>query len=114
VCLAVVAVVVLLAVRRPAVADPDVDAALRTRTARVAVGIGMGWLAGLVGEAQSRLGFLLNTGAGDGRVPDRPGWLDSGLGPIYDILGFAVFVVAVGCWLLVAAPSRGALERSGR
>ncbi|MGH3880109.1 MAG: hypothetical protein ACRDSK_24050 [Actinophytocola sp.] len=114
VCLAVVAVVVLLAVRRPAVADPAVDAALRTRTARVAVGIGMGWLAGLVFEAQSRLGFLLTAGAGVGRVPDRPGWLDSGLGPIYDILGFAVFVVAVGCWLLVAAPSRGALARSGR
>ena len=114
VCLIVVAAVVLLAVRRPAVSDAAVDAALRTRTARVAAGIGMAWLAGLAIEALGRLGNLVSIGAGDSAVPERPGWLASDLGVIYDIVGFVVFIVAIGCWMLVAAPSRGALARAGR
>lgn len=46
--MAVAGLVVLLAVRRPAIGRPEVDLALRTRSARVAIGLGIGvaaWLA---------------------------------------------------------------------
>src|SRR5262249_60215359 len=45
--LAAVLAVVWLAVLRPAEADPEVDAALRTRSARVAVGVGLRLAPGL-------------------------------------------------------------------
>src|SRR5262249_59470054 len=45
--LAAVLAVVWLAVLRPAETDPEVDAALRTRSARVAVGVGIGLALGL-------------------------------------------------------------------
>jgi hypothetical protein len=53
--------IVLLAVRRPSIGRPEVDHALRTRSARVAVGLGIAAPASLVGEVSTGAGavFLL-------------------------------------------------------
>jgi hypothetical protein len=107
VCLAVVAVIVFLAVRRPSVADAQVDAALRTRTARVAVGIGFLWLAGLVNDAQSRLVSLEIAGVGAHRsLPQPPGWLSGNLQQTVEIAGFVTLVGAILCWGWLAVPTR--------
>lgn len=50
--------IVLLAVRRPSVGRPEVDLALRTRSARVAVGLGIAAPASLAGEASNLPGAL--------------------------------------------------------
>jgi hypothetical protein len=114
ICLAVVGVIVFLAVRRPSVADEDVDFALRTRTARVAVGIGFLWLAGLVNDAQSRLVFLQNAGVGVHRsLPQPPGWLGENLQQTVEITGFATLVGALVCWLWLAVPTRNSPVRTG-
>lgn len=105
-CLAVVGTLVFLAVRRPAVSDQAVDMALRTRTARVAVGIGFVWLTALVFTAQARVGFLAYASAGTGPVPPAPGWLTPGLELVLDVFGFVLFVAAVVCWSWLAMPSR--------
>lgn len=92
-CLLFVSGLVALAVRRPSVSDEAVDAALRTRTARVAVGIGFGWL----GTA-----FTVATGQLDTR------WS----GTIADTLDITELVVLAGmivCWLWVAVPTRRSL-----
>jgi hypothetical protein len=91
---------VRLAVRRPAVEDAAVDAALRTRTARVAVGIGIGWLGAAVPMAVERVRFLHDVAALP--VPD---WLDSA----GDIVTPAALVGAILCWLWVANPTRRSL-----
>lgn len=78
--LVLTSLLVWLAVRRPAVDDAAVDAALRTRTARVAVGIGLGWLGSAVA------------------VADHIG-----------LTGAVAQVAAFLCWFLVANPTRRSL-----
>ncbi len=100
-CLAFVSALVALAVRRPSVSDEAVDAALRTRTARVAVGIGFGWLGTALTVATGHLRSLAVSRPGH----DEPGHL-------VDVLDVANLVVVAGvivCWLWVAVPSRRSL-----
>lgn len=59
VAMAVAGLVVLLAVRRPAIGRPEVDLALRTRSARVAVGLGIAVAAWLAGESADLASLLL-------------------------------------------------------
>ena len=96
-CLLLVGGLVALAVRRPSVSDEAVDAALRTRTARVAVGIGFGWLGTALTIAYT---------------PFRDRWFPS-QNPIgadvFDIAEIAVVVAAIVCWLWVALPSKRSL-----
>jgi hypothetical protein len=87
VCLIVVALLVHLAVRRPVVADEAVDAALRMRTARVAVGVGFGWLGAAVLLAVRR--------------PDVE----------WEIAGPLVQLAAVLAWIWLANPTRPTLAR---
>ncbi|GAA1346191.1 hypothetical protein [Saccharothrix algeriensis] len=98
--LAAVLGVVRLAVRRGSVADPVADAALRTRSARVAVGIGMAWQAWMVNIAFNRLVTLsgLTHRRGDG-----PGWL--ALVPPSGLVNVALLLVAVVGWIWVANAS---------
>ncbi|MGW4398898.1 hypothetical protein ACWEHA_26750 [Amycolatopsis nivea] len=59
-------IIVLLAVRRPAAGDPEVDQALRVRSARVALGLGTGTAATLgwtVGDLASFLTFVATVAA---------------------------------------------------
>lgn len=101
-CLLFVSGLVALAVRRPSVADEAVDAALRTRTARVAVGIGFGWLGTALTVATGHLRSLAIVG------PEpvlRPAWIADAA----DIAGFVVAGGAIVCWLWVAVPSRRSL-----
>jgi hypothetical protein len=102
-CLCVVGLLVWLAVRRPAVADEEVDAALRTRTARVAFGIGFGW----VGTALSIAGQRINSLAVVG--PDEPplNWFENAM----NYSGLVALVVSIVCWMWVAVPSRRSLVR---
>ena len=106
-CLVLVVVLVHLAVRRPAVPDEAVDAALRTRTARVAVGIGFGWLGAAVMVAGHRIRFLdqLDVGPPERAMPPAPGWLDW-LGGWMEIGVFVVQLAAVACWVMLAMPTR--------
>lgn len=105
-CLLLVGGLVAVAVRRPAVADAAVDAALRTRTARVAVGIGFGWLATAFTVATQHL-RLLTYDRPDPVV--RPGWLTDAVVDALDIGGFVVVAGALACWMWVAMPSRRSL-----
>jgi hypothetical protein len=100
-CLLLVCGLVGLAVRRPAVSDEAVDAALRTRTARVAVGIGFGWLATAFTAATGDLHLRWFTGPEPRFSP--------GLGDVLDIAGLVVVGMAIVCWLWVAVPSRRSL-----
>jgi hypothetical protein len=84
--LVLTSLLVRLAVRRPAVDDEAVDAALRTRTARVAVGIGIGWLGAAVVLADQSAGHA------------------SG-----DYTGLVAQLGAFVCWILVANPTRRSL-----
>ena len=111
-CLAVVATLVHLAVRRPSSADGVVDAALRTRTARVAVAIGFGWLGALVNDAQQRLSFLGNMGQGLPATPPRPGWLTQNLVDVTSIVALVTLVLAIVCWMWLAMPSRRSLAHA--
>lgn len=110
-CLLVVATLVHLAVRRPSVSDETVDAALRTRTARVAVAIGLGWLGASVLEANSRLDFLAGIFGPGQRLPP-PGWLTGGLTQVTGVVGLVAIVGAIVCWMWLAMPSRKSLARS--
>jgi hypothetical protein len=104
--LAAVYGVVLLAVLRPAAADPEVDAVLRTRSARVAVGVGIGLAIGLVSQANSRVMDLHSIAvAGPTVAGPPPALLD--LAVRVDGWGM-VFVVglALGAWLDVVSPPR--------
>jgi hypothetical protein len=82
-CLVLVLSGVTLAVRRPVDGDLQADAALRTRSARVMVGIGIAWMAAMLPVAANHAGFEFN-----------------------ETLSLVVFVVAVGGWILVANPLR--------
>jgi hypothetical protein len=79
VCLVLVLGLVALAVRRPADGDLQVDAALRTRSARVAVGIGIAWMTAMLALAAPVL---------------------------VEVVGIVLFVVAIGGWIAVANPVR--------
>lgn len=109
VCLVLVIVLVHLAVRRPAVPDEAVDAALRTRTARVAVAIGFGWLGAAVMVAGHRIRFLDHLDAGmvpEGVVPPAPDWLVDGIGRWVETGVLVVQLAAIACWMVLAMPTR--------
>ncbi|MEU4801595.1 hypothetical protein [Actinosynnema sp. NPDC023587] len=94
--------VVRLAVRRAPTGDPGSDAVLRTRSARVAVGLGMAWAGSLLTAAPSRL--LAVDGLFDG-VPDTaPAWFAAV--PALRWLGLLVFVVSLGGWMWVVNPAK--------
>jgi hypothetical protein len=112
-CLAIVAALVFLAVRRPATTDAEVDRALRLRSARVAVAIGFLWIAGLVNDAQNRLAFLEGTGRGADRLPPPPGWLTESVHNTVEIVGFGTLIGAIICWMFLALPGRKSLVRAG-
>jgi len=104
--LAAVLGVVLLAVRRPAVPDPEVDAVLRTRTARVTVGVGIGLALGLLNQTNSQVYELrvLWPGSGVPNVPPPPALLD--LAGRVDGFGMlAAFVLGLIAWREVASPA---------
>ncbi|CRK55384.1 hypothetical protein [Alloactinosynnema sp. L-07] len=94
---------VRLAVRRGPVGDPRVDAALRTRTARVAVGIGIAWMAAMVMGASNRLQFLRHFMVPPG-FPQAPGWLAHTSAT--DLTGVVVLFVAAAGWIWAANPPR--------
>ncbi|GAB3440127.1 hypothetical protein [Actinophytocola sediminis] len=97
-CLLLVGGLVALAVRRPAVDDEIVDAALRTRTARVAVGIGFGWLATALPLASRRFQ--------DRWFADQDQfWFEPG-DEVRTIVHVAVIVAGFVCWRWVAVPSK--------
>ncbi|HEX6359689.1 hypothetical protein [Actinophytocola sp.] len=104
-CVTLVGLLVHLAVRRPSVADEEVDATLRARTARVAIGLGFGWLgasAQLAGQRYSVVNIA---------EPEHPpaDWF----GDIAQAAGVIAFAVSIVCWLWVAVPSRRSLARKG-
>lgn len=103
VCLCLVGLLVWLAVRRPAVADEEVDAALRTRTARVAFGIGFGWLGTALSTAGQRIHSLEVVGA----EPPEPNWFENAM----NYSGLVALAVSIVCWMWVAVPSRRSLVR---
>jgi hypothetical protein len=102
-CLCLVSLIVWLAVRRPAVADEEVDAALRTRTARVAFGIGFGWLGTALSIAGQRI-YALQV---DGPEVLSRNWFENAM---QYSTGVAL-VVSIVCWMWVAVPSRRSLVR---
>jgi hypothetical protein len=89
---------VQLALHRTSVPDPQVDAALRTRSARVAVGIGIAWMASSVMLANSRLTFLRSL---HGPEP-APAWLEY-TSPM-DFFGFLMLFIGAAGWYWVANP----------
>ena len=89
-----------LAVLRPAAADDRVDRALRMRSARVAVGVGVLASALLIGAGASRLSSLA-------RFSHAPAWLD-GLAPVSGWVSLALLVVALIGWGgVIGAPKHG-------
>jgi hypothetical protein len=103
VCLAGVLGLVRLAVRRHAVPDPEVDTVLRCRTARVAVGIGMGWLALMASWAVNRLNFLDSLSHVD-RGPGPPAWL-APVHSLAQLVHLVLLLVAAAGWIWVAVPA---------
>lgn len=113
VCLAMIGLLVHLAVRRPSVADAEVDAALRTRTARVAFGIGFGWVGGTLLITSQWLYGLYSISRDDGG-PARPAWLTDWFGRVMEYTGLVQFVVVIVCWMWVALPTRRSLAVTTR
>jgi hypothetical protein len=95
--------VVRLAVRRGSVTDPKVDAVLRTRSARVAVGMGIAWMGSLVVLANNQLTFLRSIDLPMPGLPPAPSWLDATAPG--DFLGLLVIFVAAAGWIWAANPS---------
>ncbi|RSM77272.1 hypothetical protein DMH04_35010 [Kibdelosporangium aridum] len=91
--------IVWLAVRRGSIADLQVDAALRTRSARVAVGIGIAFMATSVGEANRALSILRGT-----HWPVPEPWLLAGTGGLEALTLPLLFIAATG-WIWVANPA---------
>jgi hypothetical protein len=103
--LAAVLGLVRLAVRRRAIAGPQVDAALRARSARVAVGIGLPWMTELIILANNRLAYLRSIDLAAPGFPPAPGWLANTT--LADFVGMLAILVAAGGWIFVAnAPRR--------
>ncbi|ALG11306.1 hypothetical protein [Kibdelosporangium phytohabitans] len=95
---AVVLGIVWLAVYRGSGTDPSVDAALRTRTARVAVGIGIAWMSVNVQQANNK---LINIR--DIRWPEpAPSWL-TGTGWLESIT-VPMLIIGIAGWICVANP----------
>jgi hypothetical protein len=111
VALGVAALLVHLAVRRPSVADEAVDAALRTRTARVAVGIALGWLGAAVLMSTGRVDFLHALAPMPGE-PGRPAWLTGGLAAAAQTTGLVAQFGAILCWVWLANPTRRSLVQN--
>lgn len=103
VCLAALILLVFVAVRRNASADELLDGALRTRTARVGVALGFGWLGGLVVDGGA---WLERLAALDGDVPGRPAWLGPGVGVLAGVVEWVTIVGVLAAWIWLAAPSR--------
>ncbi|WP_436495114.1 hypothetical protein [Actinokineospora sp. HUAS TT18] len=101
--LAAVFGLVRLAVRRGAIGDARVDAALRTRTARVAVGVGIAWMAAMVMVANNRITFLRHFLVPPG-FPRPPEWLAHTAAT--DFTGVVVLFVAAAGWIWAANPPR--------
>lgn len=101
--LCLVSLLVWLAVRRPAVPDEEVDAALRTRTARVAFGIGFGWVGTALSIAGQRINALPEVGPGQPPL----NWFENAA----QYSGLVALVVSILCWMWVAVPSRRSLVR---
>ncbi|PSL58307.1 hypothetical protein B0I31_101525 [Saccharothrix carnea] len=108
--LVVVLGVVRLAVRRRSLAEPPVDAAFRTRSARVAVGIGLAWTAAVVLVAGNRLDFLRGLDFTAAGAEPVPAWLEHTSTGGY--LGLVTLLVGVGGWIWVANPSRPPASRT--
>lgn len=113
VCLTAVLGLVRLTTRRPADPDTRLDAVLRTRTARVAVGIGIAWMAGMANVAVQRLGYL------DSRryvphSPPPPPWLET-VADLTQHLGLVLLLGSVVAWIRVTtpAPRRSAVREAG-
>ncbi|MCE6999651.1 hypothetical protein LZG04_33280 [Saccharothrix sp. S26] len=102
--------VVRLAVRRRSLPDPAVDLALRTRSARVAVGIGLAWMASMVVVAANRLDFLRAVRLPVAGMPPAPAWLEhaSAAGSV----ALVALLVGVVGWMWVATPSRPSTARA--
>jgi hypothetical protein len=87
------------AVHRVPVQDPQVDAVLRTRSARVGVGIGLAWMTSAVALANDRLTFLDEIQAPE----PAPSWLESlSFGGIF---GFVMLLIGAAGWYWVANPA---------
>ncbi|MEU6151018.1 hypothetical protein ABZ816_13550 [Actinosynnema sp. NPDC047251] len=96
--------VVALAVRRAPIGDPESDAALRTRSARVVVGIGLGWAGAMASAANARLSTLYGLRFDS---PDTaPAWF--AVVPATGWLGMIVLIVSLGGWMWVANPAKPA------
>ncbi|MET0133820.1 MAG: hypothetical protein ABW215_09525 [Kibdelosporangium sp.] len=102
--LVIVLGVVRLAVRRGSVADLQVDGALRMRSARVAVGIGIAWMASMTTVASQRLEFLRAVQFPVTQFPPPPGWPDYPSATRF--LGLLLLLVAAAGWIWVANPPR--------
>jgi hypothetical protein len=94
--------VVRLAVRRGPVADLEVDAVLRTRGARCAVGFGLLWLSSLTLVATNRLSTLRHITIPE--TPAAPEWLSHTAAA--DYIGLPVVLLAIVAFIWVANPSR--------
>jgi hypothetical protein len=105
-CVTLVGLLVHLAVRRPAVTDEAVDTALRARTARVAMGLGFGWL-GASAQLAGRRYSEVNLSEPAHPAPD---WF----GDTAQAAGVIAFAVGIVCWLWVAVPSRRSLTAARR
>ncbi|MBP2326150.1 hypothetical protein JOF56_006535 [Kibdelosporangium banguiense] len=86
------------AVSRTSVQDPQVDAVLRTRSARVGAGIGIAWMASAAALAHDRLTFLNETHAPE----PPPSWLASA--PFGSGFGVLLGVIGLAGWYWVANP----------
>ncbi|ONI86430.1 hypothetical protein ALI144C_10935 [Actinosynnema sp. ALI-1.44] len=90
--------IVWLAVYRGSGTDPSVDAALRTRTARVAVGIGIAWMSMCVQQANNKLIHIR-----DIHWPEpMPSWL-AGTGWLESIT-VPMLILGIAGWIWVANP----------
>jgi hypothetical protein len=104
-CALMAGAVIFLAMVRPASGDHLLDAVLRTRSSRVALGIAIGIQGLLLGEASWRLRLV---GTFDEKV-QLPGWLMTAHDMI-EPLGFVVALVCLVGWNLVAGPRPLRLE----
>ena len=101
-CLLAVGAVIGLAMIRPASGDPVVDAVLRTRSARVALGRGIGLAGPLLNAGVWRIGLLAQYDH-QPTVPPVPGWIPE----LYRGTGWVPLAALLGCvlaWIWVANP----------